>query len=128
MEKMKNILVVDDDAIIGVMLKDILNFKGYEVTVLQNPANAEKTIQKKKIDLVLLDMLISGVNGTDVCTRLKNNMDTSDVPILMMSAHHEAAPICLRAGADAFLSKPFNMDVLLKKIDDISLSYSAKQA
>lgn len=113
------ILVVDDDSGIGEMLKTLLEFYGFEVSVTEKPAETEEIIESQNIDLVILDMLISGVNGTDVCARLRDNEKTSQIPILMMSALHDAGTKCKKAGADDFIAKPFEMDELLKKIDKV---------
>lgn len=119
MEKKANILVVDDDSGIGEMLKTLLEFYGYEVVVTEQPEEAEEIIINNKIDLVMLDMLISGINGTDVCARLRETEATSHVPILMMSALHDAGEKCKRAGASDFIAKPFEMDDLIAKIDSV---------
>lgn len=115
----KKILVVDDDSGIGEMLQTLLEFYGYEVTVTTRPEETEELILEKKIDLVLLDMLISGVNGTDVCTRLRNNPQTADVTVIMMSALHDAGEKCREAGANDFIAKPFEMEELTSKIGEV---------
>lgn len=113
------ILVVDDDSGIGEMLKTLLEFYGFEVNVTEKPDKTEEIIHDKNIDLVILDMLISGVNGTDVCARLRKNESTADIPILMMSALHDAGKKCKKAGANDFIAKPFEMDDLIKKINKV---------
>lgn len=117
MEKKIKLLVVDDDSGIGEMLKTLLEFYGYEVEVTEQPEETESIILKKEIDLVLLDMLISGVNGTDVCAKLRQTEATANIPILMMSALHDAGAKCRNAGANDFIAKPFEMDELILKIE-----------
>lgn len=119
MKEVAKILVVDDDSGIGEMLKTLLEFYDFDVTVTENPNAAEELIQKHDINLVLLDMLISGVNGTDVCRRLRKNEQTSDVPVLMMSALHDAGSKCKDAGANDFIAKPFEMEELISKIKEV---------
>ncbi len=101
MGKKVKILVVDDDSGIGEMLKTLLEFYGYEVVVTEQPEETEDIIIKEKIDLVMLDMLISGVNGTDVCAKLRETEATANIPVLMMSALHDAGEKCKKAGANA---------------------------
>lgn len=115
----KKILIVDDDAGIGEMLKTLLEISGYEVFVTEMPHQASDLILQREIDLVLLDMLIAGVNGTDICAGLKQDKRTAKVPVLMMSALHEAGAKCSQAGADDFIAKPFEMEDLLDKINKI---------
>ncbi|WP_037325017.1 response regulator [Salinimicrobium terrae] len=113
----KKVLVVDDDKGIGEMLQMLLEMNGYEVFVSEKPEETEENIIAHNIDLVLLDMLISGVNGTDVCARLRRDETTKHVNILMMSALHDAGKKCKAAGANDFIAKPFEMEELLEKIE-----------
>ncbi|MDX1751934.1 MAG: response regulator transcription factor [Salinimicrobium sediminis] len=113
------ILVIDDDSGIGEMLKTLLEYYKYTVTVTPKPEETERLIVENDIDLVLLDMLISGVNGTDVCARLRNNEETKDTPVLMMSALHDAGKKCREAGANDFIAKPFEMEDLIAKINEV---------
>jgi DNA-binding response OmpR family regulator len=115
----KKILVVDDDSGIGEMLKTLLEFYDYDVIVTARPEETERLILEENIDLVMLDMLISGINGTDVCARLRNNPELKDTPVLMMSALHDAGAKCKEAGANDFIAKPFEMDDLVEKIQSI---------
>jgi DNA-binding response OmpR family regulator len=110
------ILVVDDDPDISMMLKLMLEFKGFEVRINERPNETYDILQKNSFDLVIMDMLLSGVNGTDICTELKKNNVTSSIPLIMISAHPNAREICLQAGADDFISKPFDMQDILSKI------------
>lgn len=119
MEEKIKILVVDDDSGIGEMLKTLLEFYEFEVLVTEIPQETEELIISNNIDLVMLDMLISGVNGTDVCNRLRKNKATAEVPVLMMSALHDAGPKCKEAGANDFIAKPFEMEDLIEKINSI---------
>lgn len=119
MEEKVKILVVDDDSGIGEMLKTLLEFYDFDVTVTESPQETEDLIISKNIDLVMLDMLISGVNGTDVCARLRKNEATAQVPVLMMSALHDAGPKCKKAGANDFIAKPFEMEDLIEKINTV---------
>lgn len=119
MNSKTKILVIDDDSGIGEMLKTLLEFYGYEVVVSEKPEEAEEIITTQHIDLVILDMLISGVNGTDVCSELRKNPPTAAIPVLMMSALHNAGEKCKKAGANDFIAKPFEMDDLIAKIKAI---------
>lgn len=122
---MAKILIVDDDQTIGFMLRDILEFNGHEVTVSQQPKKTKENILDNNIELVLLDKLISGVDGTDVCAQIKEDKSVSHIPILMMSALHNVGEICKSAGAVDFISKPFDMDTLIEKINSILEKHSA---
>lgn len=116
---MAKILIVDDDQAIGLMLRDILEFNGHEVVVSQEPRKTRENIKAHDIELVLLDKLISGVDGTDVCADLRKDEELADLPIVMMSALHNVDSICKEAGATEFLSKPFDMETLIALTNEI---------
>lgn len=117
MKKLAKILVIDDDTDIGNMFRMILEYKGYSVIVLENTEQATSIMRKDGIDVVIMDMLLSGTNGTDICAEFKKDVSISHIPLVMMSAHPDAKNICMQAGADDFISKPFDMDDLLSKIN-----------
>lgn len=119
MNKNARILVLDDDPDIGTMIKMMLEYKGYMVTVSDRADMAQQALNNGGVDLIIMDMLLSGVNGTDLCVDLKNNPTTSRIPVIMISAHPNAKEICLEAGADEFISKPFDMNDILSKIDGL---------
>ena len=114
-----NILVIDDDQDIGRMLRMLLEFKGFIVTIAENKTKAEEILQNALTDIMIMDMLLSGENGINVCTDFKSNAEVKHIPILMMSAHPDAKKICLDAGANDFISKPFEMQDMLLKIDQL---------
>src|SRR4030095_10990049 len=110
------ILVLDDDPDIGIMIKIMLEYKGYEVQVTDKASRAIEIMQSDDVDLLVMDMLLSGVNGTDVCIAVKKDPVTSKIPVVMISAHPNAAEICFSAGADDFIAKPFDMQDLLSRV------------
>ena len=111
------ILVLDDDPDICIMIKMVLDYYGYEAMDAENEENAKKIISSNHVDLVIMDMLLSGTDGTDICRQLKRDKVTSSIPILMFSAHPTARETCLAAGADDFISKPFEMNDMMEKIN-----------
>jgi len=113
---MYNILVVDDDRLIGEMLKLMLEHEGYCVWVIQNPERTVENILNKKIDLVLLDQFISGISGIAICKEIRHKKNVCDIPVIMLSAEPKVRKKCLEAGATSFISKPFEREVLLSKI------------
>ena len=110
------ILVLDDDPDICIMIKMVLDYYGYDAMDAENEETATKIISSNHVDLLIMDMLLSGVDGTDICRRLKLEKETSSIPILMFSAHPTAKDTCLAAGADDFISKPFEMNDMMEKI------------
>ena len=114
-----SILVVDDDPDISMMLKLMLEYKGYSVTVLSKVEETVKTLEDNNYSMAIIDMLLSGVSGIDICSRIRSNQSTAQCPVLMISAHPNAKEICLQAGADDFISKPFDMNDILSRISNL---------
>lgn len=117
--KMIKILVVDDDHIIGEMLKFMLSSKGYLPVISNKPEQTIHNIVRHNIDLVMLDQFIFGVSGAVICKDIQKNKTTSNVPILMMSADSAVENKCLTAGATDFIAKPFEMKTLFSKIEAV---------
>ena len=103
MNKKEKILVLDDDADIGTMIKMMLEYKGYLVTVSERAEQANELLKNDEFDLIIMDMLLSGVNGTDLCSEFKKDISIAHIPVIMISAHPNAKEICLQAGADEFI-------------------------
>jgi DNA-binding response OmpR family regulator len=115
MQKQK-ILILDDDPDIGMMMKMMLEFKDYDVDLFTNADNIEEQIFTNHYDLIFLDMLLSGRNGIDICEALKSKPAVAAIPVIMMSAHPDAKQICLAAGANDFIAKPFEVKNVLAKV------------
>jgi DNA-binding response OmpR family regulator len=110
------ILVIDDDPDICTMIKMVLEYHGYAAMAADGEEKTKKILLSEPVDLIIMDMLLSGSDGTDICRQLKQDEKTLSIPILMFSAHPNAKEICLEAGADDFISKPFEMSELIDKI------------
>jgi len=115
---MSKILVIDDDLDILSVMEILLSMKGYNVEVTAKGENTFPKIETFKPDLILLDVLISGYDGRVICKQLKSNEETKHIPIIMFSAHPGAAATIADYGANDFISKPFDVDHLLKKVNE----------
>lgn len=115
--KTKRIIIVDDDDGILDALEAMLDDMGYTV---ETSLDGEALLQLHKDnlpDLILLDVLLSGSDGRDICLRLKKNDSTKHVPIIMISAEPMAAKGAKECGADDFIAKPFSIQELMSKIE-----------
>jgi len=111
----KLILVVDDDPGILEALQALLTYAGYQVITDTGETLHEK-IQTYQPDLLLLDILLSGQDGREITKRLKSQKETAHLPIILLSAHLDAATDAQTFGADDFVPKPFKLGDLLAKI------------
>ncbi len=114
---MSRILVVDDDIDILSVMEILLTMKGFEVEVTAKGENTFPKIDTFGPDLIILDVLISGHDGRTICKQLKSNATTKHIPVIMFSAHPGAAATIADYGADDFISKPFDVEDLIKKVN-----------
>lgn len=113
---MKTIYVIDDDEGILAGFEVLLADEGYKVVTSPNIQPLLRISKNECPDLILLDVLLSGADGRDVCRKLKSQELTKEIPIIMVSAHPKAGMETAQFGADDFIAKPFEMDDLLQKI------------
>lgn len=111
----KRVLVVDDDPDILDAIRFTLEDEGYVVTTTEKGEYAENLHDGNGglPDLIILDVLLSGRDGRTICRHLKGRDDTRHIPIIMISAHPDAAESAAAVGADAFLAKPWDIDALI---------------
>ena len=104
MKSDKLILVLDDDPDICTMIKMVLDYHGYSAMDADTKEKAETILSANLVALIIMDMLLSGADGSDICRSLKQDNKTSSIPVLMFSAHPNAKAICMAAGADDFIA------------------------
>lgn len=111
----KKILVADDDAAIVDAIQLILEDADYKVETTLNGEDVIK-MNKNYPHLILLDIWMSGQDGRTICKYLKSRKSTKNIPIIMISANRDTSQIAKTAGADDFITKPFEIDELLTKV------------
>jgi len=114
----ERILVVEDDDDILQLLKYNLAKDGYRVTGAVSGEEALKAVKLSVPDLILLDLMLPGIDGLEVCRALKRDGRTGDIPIIMLTAKGEEADIVtgLELGADDYVTKPFSPRVVLARV------------
>jgi DNA-binding response OmpR family regulator len=112
----KNIFIADDDSGIVDAVSMMLEMVGYHVASTLNGEVVPAAVEKEHSDLILLDIWMSGHDGREICKNLKSNISTQNIPVLMISASRDVKQSALDAGADDFLEKPFEMEVMLNKV------------
>jgi two-component system alkaline phosphatase synthesis response regulator PhoP len=114
----ETILVVEDEEDIRELLKYNLEKEGYQVFGAATGEEALKNVRDRLPDLILLDLMLPGIDGLDVCRRLKGEAQTRHLPIVMLTAKGEEADIVtgLELGADDYVTKPFSPRVLLARL------------
>lgn len=121
MTQKKRILLVEDEEDIAALIKLQAELSGYKLHVEVDGINGYRAIEREKPDLVVLDIMLPGENGLDVCRRIKSSSELKNIPIIMLSAKGEELDIVLglELGADDYVQKPFSPKVLFSRIKAI---------
>ncbi|TSJ36534.1 response regulator transcription factor [Mucilaginibacter corticis] len=113
----KRILVLDDDQHILDILTYILTEDAYEVKVLADGHQVAAAIEQFDPALILMDVMLADLDGWVICRHLKERPETSHIPVILISGTHDLAATLHQQGApNDFMTKPFDLDVLLSKI------------
>jgi DNA-binding response OmpR family regulator len=112
---MKRILIIEDDDSIAKIERDFLEIDGFEVAIVTDGATGAEQAQRGDFDLVLLDLMLPGMDGYDVCRTIR---DKIDIPILMVTARIEDVDKIrgLGLGADDYIAKPFSPTELVARV------------
>jgi len=115
------VLVVDDEKTIRDLITFRLEYHGHEVEIAQNGEEALEKVKVSKPDLMVLDVMMPGISGYEVCRTLKDNPETQGVKVVLLTAKGGAQDELdgKEAGADGFMSKPFRANFLIEKIDEL---------
>jgi DNA-binding response OmpR family regulator len=112
------VLLVEDDARLGAMVAEYLGQHELEVTVVPDGERGLGALRRGRFDVVLLDVMLPGLDGLEICRRIRATPDWSTLPIVMLTARGEDVDkiVGLELGADDYLAKPFNPRELLARI------------
>src|SRR3984957_15282547 len=112
------IVLIEDEEDIAALIKLQADISGYKLHVEVDGLNGLLAVQREKPDLVVLDIMLPGQSGLDVCRKLKSNPDTKDIPVIMISAKSEEIDVVLglELGADDYVTKPFSPKILFSRI------------
>ena len=121
MAQNKNILVVEDDPDIKELISFNLSNQGHQVFEANNGELGIEKAREKLPDLILLDLMLPGIHGLDVCRIIKADQETKDIPIIMVTAMGQEEDIVkgLETGADDYITKPFSIKVLLARVSAV---------
>ncbi len=117
---MSKILILDDDIDLLSIVKSLLRKKGFEVWAFADWNKAWENIKRNKPHLILLDVFLKGMDGMDVCKKLKSTSSTRHIPVIMFSSYPNIAATAIEEfGADEFIAKPFEVNDMVRKIRDV---------
>ncbi|HUN21603.1 MAG TPA: response regulator [Anaerolineales bacterium] len=119
----KRILVVDDEPETAKMFGTILEISGYEVYKVHGPAQAMAVIESQVVDLLVLDVMMPGVSGLELCKYLRRDPRFQTLPVVVVSAKAQPEDIRegMAAGASAYLTKPLSTKQLIRTVSELLL-------
>lgn len=116
---MSRLLVVEDDPDIAELLRHYLERAGHEVQVLTQGADAVPRVRAERPDLVILDRMLPGLDGLEICRLLRAQPSTADLPVMMLTARAEESDriVGLELGADDYITKPFSAKEVVARVN-----------
>jgi CheY-like chemotaxis protein len=117
---MPRILIVDDDKDLLTVVQSLLHKKGFEVYINNDSDDIAQSVRTCKPQVILLDVFLAGIDGLEVCKRLKSAPYSRHIPIIIFSAYPRVAETAIyEFGANDFIAKPFEMNDLVRKIHKV---------
>lgn len=121
MTQKKTLLLIEDEEDIAALIKLQAELLNYRLHVEVDGLNGFRAVEREKPDLVLLDIMLPGQNGFDVCRKIKNHPELKNIPVMIISAKNEEIDVVLglELGADDYIAKPFSPKILFSRIKAI---------
>ncbi len=111
------VLLIEDEEDIAALIKLQADISGYKLSIAVDGLNGYEAVEREKPDLVILDIMLPGQSGLDVCRKIKGNPDLKHIPVIVISAKSEETDVVLglELGADDYVTKPFSPRVLFSR-------------
>ncbi|ATP55486.1 hypothetical protein CPT03_02925 [Pedobacter ginsengisoli] len=113
----KKILIIENDDGLIELLEELFNYEGYKVRCYKEASNIFSLMEDFVPDIVLLDYLLPGINGGELCAQLKKEPSTAHIPVVIFSAYSQVLLSLGSYGCNAFIAKPFELASLLNQIN-----------
>lgn len=116
---MKKVLLLDNDEGVLDVMQEALSYEGFQIKAIDSTDNIFPVIDGFDPDLIILDYILSGVNGGEICHQIKANPKTTDLPVIIMSAYPRVIRSLGYYGCDDFIAKPFDLDDIVERIKNL---------
>jgi len=113
----KRIFLIDDDNDLLEILEEVLVTAGFSVQQLTDSDQVLRQVKAEQPDLVVVDYLLPGINGGEICAQLKKDPQTGHIPVILMTAYPRVMLSLGNYGCDELIEKPFDMDYFLKRLE-----------
>ncbi len=119
LDLVSKILVVEPDPALGEILCELFESAGYDCRIIKDTSNILPMMSEYRPDLVLIEYLLSQVNGGELCTQIKNDARFNTIPVILYYAYPQILWSVRDYGCDAFLAKPFDLNALLSQVEKL---------
>ncbi|MCH9611222.1 MAG: Alkaline phosphatase synthesis transcriptional regulatory protein PhoP [Chlamydiales bacterium] len=118
MSQKKTILLIEDEEDIAALIKLQADISGYKLYVETDGLNGYRAVERDRPDLVILDIMLPGQNGLDICRKMKQSPELKNIPVVIISAKNEELDVVLglELGADDYVAKPFSPKILFSRV------------
>lgn len=116
----RKVLIIDDDADICDIMHEVLHYEGFEVKLLLGADRLFEEIAAFKPQVIILDYIMKGITGGEVCSELKKRRSTSSLPIILMSAYPRVSRSTVNCGFETFIAKPFDLEEIVRAVRNLS--------
>lgn len=121
----KRIVVIDNDPAILDVLQEALNYEGFNVEIFEGTDDILGLVRQSQPDLVIMDYILDGINGGELCRELKKQRATAKLPVMICSAYPRVLQSIGFYDCDAFLAKPFDLNEFVSKVTRLLLPKSS---
>lgn len=118
----RRVQVVEDDEDIRYVVAYLLEDAGYTVETFENAKAFQERSKKEHVDLIILDVRLPDGNGIDISKAIRNDVNTFEIPVIIMSAHAQGDVALEQGNANAFIQKPFDLNFFVSKVSDVIIS------
>ena len=115
----KRLLILDDDRDVLDVMQEVLTYEGFDVKIIDKADNIFDDIAAYQPHLLLLDYILSGINGGEICHQVKTNERTGYLPVIMVSAYPKVIASLGNYGSDGFIAKPFDITHLVNEVNRV---------
>jgi len=113
----KCVFVLEDDDSLRELFTILLEEEQFEVKTYPTATSFKEGLKHEKPDIIIMDVMLPDGDGLEVCKEVKNTINTSHIPVIMMSAHQDFALVKNNCSAEEFITKPFDIDYFVKKVN-----------
>ncbi|RYE35736.1 MAG: response regulator [Sphingobacteriaceae bacterium] len=119
---LKKVLILDNDPGILDMMDEVLRYEGFSVKTLESTDDIISTVKHHQPDVLILDYILRGINGGELCKKIKTTTDTAAIPVIIFSAYSKVLQSLSYYNCDAYVPKPFDLTEMVDLVKNLAES------